>query len=118
MGTVHIRFGDSRRDRTPEIRALADYWHWLGETYAGTELRLVMGDFNTEPGDPAWRALDKSARGLITRGGSTLSSVPGQYASLYDNVFIPDDYTLGAASAGVFAYPQIYHWDWNRVVSM
>lgn len=115
VGTVHIRFGKSRRDRTPEIRALADYWRWLAEIYDGTALRLMMGDFNTQPGDPAWLALDETARGLITRGGSTLSSVPNQYASIYDNIFIPDDYKLGTASAGVFTYPQIYHLNWSMV---
>lgn len=115
VGTVHVRFGDGREDRASEIRALSDYWRWLGEIYTGTEFRLLMGDFNLEPGDPAWRALDENARGLITRGGSTLSIVPGQYANPYDNIFIPDDYELGAASTGIFTYPQVYRWDWFMV---
>src|SRR5699024_10975531 len=28
--TIHIQYGDGIRDRTPEIRALAKYWGWLG----------------------------------------------------------------------------------------
>lgn len=41
--------------------------------------------------------------------------MPGQYASLYDNIFIPDDYKLGTVTAGTFEYPENYHWDWHKV---
>lgn len=112
FATVHIRFGDSRADRSPEIRALGEYWRWLAETYPDAQLRILSGDFNTPPGDPAWRALDKNARPLITRGGSTLSTTPGEYASLYDNFFVPDNYDLGTVAAGVLPYPKILGLNW------
>ncbi|EAR20731.1 hypothetical protein [Nitrococcus mobilis] len=41
--------------------------------------------------------------------------MPGQYASLYDNVFIPGNHLLGKATTGVFKYPEIYHWDWQKM---
>lgn len=31
LATVHILYGKGVEDRTPEIKALADYWTWLGE---------------------------------------------------------------------------------------
>lgn len=112
FATVHIRFGDSRADRSPEILALGEYWRWLAETYPDAQLRILSGDFNTPPGDPAWRVLDKNARPLVTRGGSTLSTTPGEYASLYDNFFVPDNYNLKTAAAGVLPYPQILGLNW------
>jgi endonuclease/exonuclease/phosphatase family metal-dependent hydrolase len=110
LATVHIRHGDGRSDRIPEIQALTRYWRWLAETHADVDLRLLAGDFNLEPGDPAWRALDAHARALLTRGGSTLSTLEGRYASLYDNIFVPDDYRLGNATWGVFRYPEAFNW--------
>ncbi|PRY72991.1 endonuclease/exonuclease/phosphatase family protein [Halomonas ventosae] len=56
LATVHVVYGDSVGDRLPEIAALADYWQWLGEVHPQTP-RLLAGDFNLPPEQPAWRAL-------------------------------------------------------------
>lgn len=45
LATVHIMYGKSIKDRTPEIRKLADYWDWMSDVYPGTPIALV-GDFN------------------------------------------------------------------------
>lgn len=55
LATVHIRFGDSQADRRPEIRALAHYWRWLAQIYPDADLRVLAGDMNMAPDDPAWR---------------------------------------------------------------
>jgi len=105
VGTVHITYGDSISDRTPEIRALDEYWRWLDETYEdGT--RLLMGDFNLEPGHEAWRELDALAKPAVTRGGTTLSGTDGRYASLYDQIWY-DSRRLRPEGSGILRFPAL-----------
>lgn len=85
LAAVHILYGKSVRDRLPELRALAEYWDWLGEIYPGTP-RILAGDFNIVPDHPALAALHSRAQPLITQGATTLSSHDGRYANLYDNL--------------------------------
>src|SRR5699024_4775314 len=106
LATVHIRFGDSKADRRPEIRALGRYWHWFSGVYRNADFYVMTGDMNMAPDDPAWGVLDKSARLLIGTGRSTLSTTPGEYASLYDQIVVADDQAMPAQYvAGVFEYP-------------
>lgn len=108
--TVHITYGDSVADRTPEIRALRDYWEWLAEIYPHTEARFLMGDFNLPPDHAAWAPLKRLARPLITEGASSLSANEGRYANLYDNIWIPRSAHLPVNRAGVLKYPPILGW--------
>ncbi|MBK1726722.1 helix-hairpin-helix domain-containing protein [Halorhodospira neutriphila] len=103
--TVHITYGDSVSDRTPEIRALDEYWRWLDETYSDST-RLLMGDFNLELGNEAWRELDALAKPAVTRDGTTLSSTDGRYASLYDNIWY-DSSRLRPDGSGVLRFPEL-----------
>lgn len=112
LATVHIMFGDSKADRRPEIVALSRYWAWLSEVYPDADLQVLTGDMNMPPTDKGWQALDKHARLLITRGKSTLSTTPGQYASLYDQIVVPDAWQGEAHTAGIFVYPRAYGWGW------
>ncbi|MAQ49841.1 MAG: DNAse [Pseudomonas sp.] len=113
IGTVHIVYGKSQADRTPEIRALADYWSWLGDVYPGTP-RMLVGDFNLNPNNPAWAPLKQFARPLITTGGTTLSSVNGRFASLYDNFWIERESTLDITSSGVINFPAMIGWSHEK----
>ncbi len=113
LATVHILYGDGIADRTPEIRELANYWEWLGEIYEGTPVMLV-GDFNLPPNNPAWEPLKKLARPLLTRGASTLSSKPGRYANLYDNIFVERNSRLKLGQAGVIDYPKMIGWSHEK----
>lgn len=102
MGIIHIVFGDSRADRRPEIRALDRYWAWLNESY---DMPAVLaGDFNTPPGDPAWRELRDDAQPLITRGATTIGTTAGEYVSLYDNIWVQPG-RLDVTSAGIGVFP-------------
>ncbi|GHB30287.1 helix-hairpin-helix domain-containing protein [Salinicola rhizosphaerae] len=106
MAAVHIVYGDSRADRTPEIRELASIWEWMREVYPDSA-RVIAGDFNLAPSDPAWQPLrDTGAQPAITRGATTLSETDGQYANLYDN-FWYDPAELDATSADIVRFPEI-----------
>ncbi len=112
--TVHIFYGKSKQDREPEILALRHYWEWLSESYPDTPTVLLMGDFNMRPDESAWSALSAIARPLLASGGSTLSSIDGRYANLYDNIWVPRTLRLPIVSAGVFRYPTALGWTHSK----
>src|SRR5690606_30898046 len=80
-----------------------------GDVYPGTP-RMLVGDFNLNPNNPAWAPLKQYARPLITSGGTTLSSVNGRFASLYDNFWIERDSALDITASGVINYPAMIGW--------
>ena len=100
MGTVHILYGKGVKDRVPEIQALAEYWLWMKEVYPNTPL-VLAGDFNLAQHHKAWAPLKEFAKPLLTEGASTLSEKPGQYANLYDNIWIERDSDLKVKQAGI-----------------
>jgi endonuclease/exonuclease/phosphatase family metal-dependent hydrolase len=64
--TLHVLFGDSPEDRTPELSAIA---HWLGErAHKGGDFNhnmLALGDFNIDrQDDPNWVAFTDNGKGL------------------------------------------------------
>jgi endonuclease/exonuclease/phosphatase family metal-dependent hydrolase len=99
--TVHIHYGKSDADRTPEIHSLKDYWTWLGQVYPDTKAIMVMGDFNMNPNDDSWADLKQFAVPLITEGASTLGLANGRFSSLYDNVWV------GKGSVNLFSRAQV-----------
>lgn len=112
--TVHILYGKSEADRTPEIRELANYWAWLHEVYPETGNMLLMGDFNLNPKNPAWRPLKQVARPLITSGASTLSQTDGKFSNLYDNIWISKTSPMNVQDFGIVNYPKIIGWSNER----
>ena len=113
LATVHILYGKGVEDRTPEIKALADYWTWLGEIYPGTEL-IMVGDFNLAPNHPAWGPLKQYARPLITSGASTLSGKDGRFANLYDNIWVSTSSAYVRNKAGIVNYPKMIGWNHEK----
>lgn len=104
LASVHILYGNGRSDRLPEIRELSNIWTWMGEIYPDTP-RIIAGDYNLEPSDPAWQPLlDMGAAALITQGATTLSPVNGRYASLYDNLWYEPG-RFKVSSAGIIDFP-------------
>jgi endonuclease/exonuclease/phosphatase family metal-dependent hydrolase len=113
---VHIVRGDKQSDRTPEIEALAGYWHWMQhDVYADDAARiLLMGDFNLKLTHAAWAPLRAVAEPLIVSGATTLSTNAGVYANLYDNVWIPSESQLPIVGRGIFEYPAALEWEHDR----
>ncbi|XGA81513.1 helix-hairpin-helix domain-containing protein [Halomonas sp. CH40] len=107
LANVHVTYGDSISDRLPEIDALADYWQWMSEVYPDTP-RLLAGDFNLAPSHSGWEAMSSvGAYPLITAGASTLGMSDGEYANLYDNIWLNEDHSLNISDHGIFYFPDI-----------
>ncbi|MES3674588.1 helix-hairpin-helix domain-containing protein [Halomonas elongata] len=106
LAAVHIVYGDSRADRTPEIRQLAEIWGWMSEVYPDTP-RLIAGDYNLAPDHEAWQMLrDQGAVPAITSGATTLSTTDGQYSNLYDNLWHDAD-VLDVTGDGIVRFPEL-----------
>ncbi|MDN3525622.1 helix-hairpin-helix domain-containing protein [Halomonas sabkhae] len=106
MAAVHIVYGDSRADRTPEIKQLAEIWDWMREVYPDSA-RIIAGDFNLEPDHEAWQLLrDQSASPAITSGATTLGTTDGDYANLYDNLWFDQD-ALDFTGSGIVRFPEL-----------
>ncbi|MBB3140173.1 endonuclease/exonuclease/phosphatase family protein [Halomonas organivorans] len=104
--TVHVVYGDGLDDRRPEVEALADYWQWLDEAYPDTP-RMLMGDFNMAPDDPAWAPLRAlGAVPALSDQATTLGHAPGRYASRYDNIWYRPD-RLSPRTLGMLRYPTL-----------
>lgn len=112
--TVHILYGKDTSDRTPEIKALADYWSWLEDVYENTPNLFLMGDFNMPPNDPSWRPLKAHAKPLITSGASTLSAKEGKFASLYDNIWVRRVGGPAVEASIVLNYPRLIGWSHTK----
>ncbi|MDQ1375805.1 MAG: hypothetical protein QOJ09_3143, partial [Actinomycetota bacterium] len=66
--TLHVLFGKTADDRTPELSAIA---HWLGErAHKGGDFNnnmLALGDFNIDRDQDAnWKAFTDDGKGLTT----------------------------------------------------
>lgn len=107
VAMVHIVYGRRISDRTEEIEELARYWDWLHEIYPGTPV-LLMGDFNLQPRHAAWQPLrEKGVQPLIVEGATTLSSVDGRFANLYDNIWVAESGPYASSSAGIIEFPAL-----------
>lgn len=115
LANVHVTYGDSISDRLPEIDALADYWQWMSEVYPDTP-RLLAGDFNLAPSHSGWEAMSSvGAYPLITEGASTLGMSNGDYANLYDNIWLNEDHSLNISDHGIFYFPNVLNISHNEV---
>lgn len=106
LATVHIVYGQSAADRTPELQELGSYWTWLEQVYPGEPV-MLMGDFNMQPEDQAFVALRAHAVPMVTTGASTLSSKDGKFANLYDNVWVNQAARVLISGVGIVNYPQM-----------
>lgn len=110
MANIHVLYGRSKSDRTPEIQALANYWAWLEEVYPGVP-KVLAGDFNLRPGHHAWKPLKQYAQPLVTQGATTVSSINGRFANLYDNLWVAHTGPqLAIAEAGIVNGPAMLGW--------
>lgn len=108
LATVHITYGESTSDRTPEIHALRSYCDWLEEICPeSANLRMLVGDFNMRPSHETWAELFEVAQPLVTSGSMTLSSKDRQYANLYDNIIVPLGHEMPISEVGIFTLPEL-----------
>jgi endonuclease/exonuclease/phosphatase family metal-dependent hydrolase len=110
VATIHILYGQSKRDRLPEIQALADMWRWLEESFPDDDNLLLMGDFNLRPGYPAFEPLREVAKPMITRGATTLSTIDRRFANLYDHIWVGHRSNLTITDSGIVEFPAILGW--------
>ncbi|PWG60985.1 endonuclease [Spiribacter halobius] len=103
LATVHIVYGDTVGERVLEITTLDNYWTWLDDK--GGEVPLILvGDFNLAPDHASWDELNALADPLLEEGATTLSTNDGEYANLYDNLWLePSELTV--TSSGIFLVP-------------
>jgi endonuclease/exonuclease/phosphatase family metal-dependent hydrolase len=101
---VHSIYGDSVAVREAEARALRAYHDWLRASFPGLPV-LLMGDFNLAPTNPAWAPMGEVAYPLIQEGATTVSSVDGRFANLYDNVWVDAGVALPITEYGRVEFP-------------
>lgn len=102
---VHSIYGDSVDLREAEARALRSYHDWLRASFPGLPV-LLMGDFNLPPTNPAWAPMGDVAYPLIQEGATTISSVDGRFANLYDNIWVDADQDLPITEYGRVEFPR------------
>lgn len=105
LTSVHVIYGKTVDERQREAEALAEYRHWLEQSFPGLPI-YVAGDFNLPPTDPAWQEPGRASFPLIREGATTLSSHDGRYANLYDNIWAPVGIPLPLAEFGIDLFPQ------------
>lgn len=105
---IHVLYGESKKDREPEIQALRRYWDWLAQTFP-EEQYFLMGDFNMHPNDASFGPLLQVASPVVTEGATTLSPTDDRYANLYDNIWVPNN-IKGNFKAGILEFPNILKW--------
>lgn len=117
IANVHILYGDSVRDRLPEIEGLADYWQWLSEeAYPGVP-RILVGDFNLDSEHLGFDTLDLlGVEAAYEDGrGTTISTTEGRYPNHYDHIFLKEGTSLSVTDQGILRFPE--RWGINHEVA-
>ena len=102
--SVHAIYGDAVAQRQQEALALREYVDWLNESFPGLPV-FLMGDFNLPPTNPAWAPVGEIMYPLIQQGATTLSTIDGRLANLYDNIWVPAGTSLPVVAAGRLEFP-------------
>lgn len=113
LANIHVLYGNSVRDRLPEIEALVGIWDWMADIYPGVP-RVIAGDFNLAPDHPAWDSLrQQGAVPAITQGATTLSTTRQQFVNLYDNLW-KEDGAFAVSDRGIINVPALLGIDFQR----
>jgi len=102
--SIHAIYGEDVAGREAEANALRGYHDWLHDSFPGLPV-LLMGDFNLPPTNPAWAPLGEVAHPLIQNGATTISSIDGRFANLYDNIWVDVEVDLPVSSYGKVEFP-------------
>ena len=120
FSTLHAVYGNTVAERAAEAEALRSYFLWLKEVFAEGDPIIIGGDFNLAPHHPAWERLREVAFPAITEGATTVSTIEGRYANLYDNFWITRGTPFPIKESGILLVPEILdltHEDMRRYVS-
>lgn len=104
--SIHSIYGKNVAQRQEEATALRRYRDWLVDSFPETPV-FLMGDFNLPPTNPAWAPLGEVAYPLIQDEATTISTIDGRYANLYDNIWAPADVEIQVSAAGRLPFPQV-----------
>lgn len=102
--SIHSIYGDNVAEREKEARALREYRDWLTLNFSPTPI-FLMGDFNLAPTNPAWRPLGEIMLPLIREGATTISTIDGRFANLYDNIWVEAGRALPVKDYGRLEFP-------------
>lgn len=102
--SIHAIYGNSVEERQREALALREYYDWLAASFPDLPI-FLMGDFNLAPTNPAWQDLGEILHPLIQDGSTTISSIDGRFANLYDNIWVPAGRDLPITSYGRLEFP-------------
>ncbi len=102
--TLHAIYGEDVSGREAEARSLRSYHDWLRASFPGLPV-LLMGDFNLPPTNPAWAPMGAVAYPLIQEGATTISSIDGRFANLYDNLWVDAGIDLPISDYGRVEFP-------------
>lgn len=105
VSTLHATYGQRVADRIAEADAMRSHMEWLDEVFADGDPVLIAGDFNLAPSHPAWDTFKEIAYPAITEGATTVSTVEGRYANLYDQIWISREADLTLIEAGIVLVP-------------
>lgn len=105
VGNIHVLYGKGVSDRLPEIRQLDDYAKWLDDTYGREIPKIIAGDFNLAPSQHFSELINLGYQNAIYNGATTLSTIEGRYANLYDNLFLSKNIQFKFVRAGIFKFP-------------
>ncbi len=91
--TLHIIYGKAAKERTPELRAIAEWLsEWAKDVNGWDQNVIALGDFNIDRmGDPLYRAFTSDGHGLKTPSGlervpRTIFKREGETAKHYDQI--------------------------------
>lgn len=102
--SIHAIYRNSVAQRQAEAQALRGYYDWLSEAFPDLPI-LLMGDFNLAPTNPAWTPLGAAMYPLIQEGATTISTIDGRFANLYDNIWVPAGAELPILDFGRLEFP-------------
>ena len=102
--TLHAIYGEDVSGREAEARSLRSYHDWLTGNFPGLPV-LLMGDFNLPPTNAAWGPMGEVAYPLIQEGATTISSIDGRFANLYDNLWVDAGVDLPISGYGRVEFP-------------
>jgi endonuclease/exonuclease/phosphatase family metal-dependent hydrolase len=113
--TVHVLFGDSKKDRRPELLELANVFEYLQNKDDDEQDIILLGDFNMPPSDKGWDKLKQvsTMKHILKRPSKTTI----QDSSLYDNFWFQKKYVKEYSSCGVYKFDEVLFDNDDKVAS-